>query len=494
MNISIGSSDAVGDDFIQRRPRQRCLCVSRDDGGEEVDEDDDDDDYIESSTASVGDPMLRCSVCVQRILKPYLDRHQQAVRDHQIVKEDCAQKLNQADPSQRLAELQAESQRLREKLTTLRKECGDMAVRCMAVRVENDSHREAMGGGFNDIHNISTEQQQMMDLQRLENGLLEGSMMNAIQSGTDQVRVLRFQWARKVISMHRLDIDPDDIKLTPIQKRRQQSQPAQQLQRRARGIAKIGGLPLPNAGSELFSVLPPKELQSALRLVAMITSTVARCLCIVLPHPIILTLSNGSSSDIIDTVSDEEIQQRRRLAGESIGSSTGGFTRTQQYHTSDQNHYHVTSAGSAGGMPNNSNVPVGSSSTASLLSLMDGSYWTTKAKKALAKATGQQTVVEKPTPEIFVSTDATIVAQRLHHATAAILSDTPNSNSSKFTLSTDVMHQEEFAIALQLLQNDVIVLCIRAGVPVSKLWPAEAMLLNLHELDEYCQQQTAVWY
>jgi hypothetical protein len=52
-----------------------------------------------------------------------------------------------------------------------------------------------------------------------------------------------------------------------------------------------------------------------------------------------------------------------------------------------------------------------------------------------------------------------------------------------------------FAIALQLLQNNVIVLCIRAcWCPVSKLWPAEAMLLNLHALDAYCEQQTAIAY
>ena len=56
------------------------------------------------------------------------------------------------------------------------------------------------------------------------------------------------------------------------------------------------------------------------------------------------------------------------------------------------------------------------------------------------------------------------------------------------------MNKDSFAIALQLLQNDVIVLCIKAGVQVSKIWPAEAMLLNLHELDKFCQQQTSVNY
>ena len=64
--------------------------------------------------------------------------------------------------------------------------------------------------------------------------------------------------------------------------------------------------------------------------------------------------------------------------------------------------------------------------------------------------------------------------------------------SSQFALVVE--NDEEFAIALQLLQNNVVVLCIRAGVPVSKLWPAEAVLLNLYQLDQYCHEQTGVDY
>lgn len=90
--------------------------------------------------------------------------------------------------------------------------------------------------------------------------------------------------------------------------------------------------------------------------------------------------------------------------------------------------------------------------------------------------------------------DASLVAQRLHHATAAVLAEDSSSSSSKFSLGADVMHQESFATALQLLQNNVIVLCIRAGVPVNKLWPGEALLLNLHALDVFCEDQTAVSY
>jgi hypothetical protein len=39
------------------------------------------------------------------------------------------------------------------------------------------------------------------------------------------------------------------------------------------------------------------------------------------------------------------------------------------------------------------------------------------------------------------------------------------------------------------LQNNIVALCIRAGVPVTALWPAEAVLLNLHALQVYCREQ-----
>lgn len=48
--------------------------------------------------------------------------------------------------------------------------------------------------------------------------------------------------------------------------------------------------------------------------------------------------------------------------------------------------------------------------------------------------------------------------------------------------------EEHFTIGLQLLQNDIVALCIQAGVPVRMLWPAEAMLLNLNSLKLYVME------
>ncbi|KAL3821942.1 hypothetical protein ACHAXA_004430 [Cyclostephanos tholiformis] len=48
--------------------------------------------------------------------------------------------------------------------------------------------------------------------------------------------------------------------------------------------------------------------------------------------------------------------------------------------------------------------------------------------------------------------------------------------------------EERFATGLQLLQNDIVALCFRAGVDVSTLWPAESVLLNLHSLCRHCRR------
>jgi hypothetical protein len=524
--MDVGSRDIAGGTTRGVEVVRRCLCHFLEENNKATNYND--DEIVLSG--GKGDSTLRCSVCVHHLLRSSLQRHRKALRAHAAAKEDCERELGRI-PRNRIPELQAESQRLRDKSAVLRKECGDMAVKVAQAALENDTIRETIA------LNASPLERQRLDLERLERGLLEGSLTRAIDTATSQVRFLRFQWARKVFSMYRLQIDPEDIKLTPLQKRRQESQPGQQLQRRARGIAKISGLPLPNAGPELYGVLPPRELQSALRIVATVTSTIARCLGIVLPHRILLTFNNSTLSvgDITDTISDEDLQQHN-VARKEPPTSSGFQNKSTNFHhdSSFFNRSNQTisvnnrNGYGAATRPNNQSSVI-SSSTTSLYSMMDKSYFYNKAKKALAKATGlnstastdssdNNTILRSGTATssgsssssninnktIERSFDATIVAQRLSHATAAILTDVDttadattnnNSASSKFALSCKTMHQgDDFAIALQLLQSDIITLCIRAGVPVSKLWPAEAIVLNLHELEKFCQRQTSVAY
>ena len=461
-----------------------------------------------------GDTSLRCSACVQNLLQSSLQRHSQALQDHAAAKENCQRELDKI-PMHHVPTLKAASQHLRDKSTILRKECADMAVKVAQAALQNETMREKIA------LNSSPLECQRIELQHLERGLLDESLTRAIDTATNQARFLRFQWARKVFAMYRLQIDSEDIKLTPLQKRRQESQPGQQLQRRARGIAKISGLPLPNAGPELYGVLPPRELQSVLRIVATVTSMVARCLGIILPHRILLTFNSSTSSveDITKTISDEDLEQctfTREERMSTVFENAANRHHNSSFSNRSNERMNATKGDRCDALRNYSHSSVISSSTNSLYSMMDKSYFYNKAKKALAKATahyatptnnnGNNTVLRSETPinntknkTIERSFDATIVAQRLSHVTAAILTDVDtavdNSVSSRFALSSKALNQgDDFAVALQLLQNNIITLCIRTGVPVSKLWPAEAMLLNLHELEKFCQRQTSVEY
>lgn len=488
---------------------------------------------------------LFCSVCARNILQPLIERRKRAMEEHATAKKHCASHLAQI-PRSRVPELQAESQRLREQLSSLRNDCSSMAVKVARLVLENDTLRESASMD-------QSLERQRNDLMRLDNSLLEEGMAQAIDNQYRYVRFLRFQWARKVMAMYKIDTD-DVTSTTPLhQKHSKQADSdssrnssSRDIQdfvlkkplqcRRARGISKISGLPLPNAGPELYGVLPPQELQSALRLVATVTSTVARCLGIVLPHRILLTLKNSSAGDIIDEVTEEDIQRRRRNfrlegiigdRGSKDEMSVCGFDNVDNKIRQKSN----LNSASVGCMNNDScdsgrydainngsnstyNQTKGSYTASSLRSLVDGSYWTNKMKKKVGEIVekniynrGNNDNASSNTDVLFrsesrnplhVSTDAKIVRQRLDHATCAILTDIDTSNCtssmkvspSRFALSSKQINEDGFAIALQLLQNDVIVLCMRAGVPISKLWPAEAMLLNLFSLQEELDLKT----
>jgi len=195
-------------------------------------------------------------------------------------------------------------------------------------------------------------------------------------------------------------------------------------------------------------------------------------------------------ADITNTVSDHELQRR---------------LRETHHGPADRDEDHTTTTTTT-----TSTTAIPSSISGSIMSLVDTSYWKKSAKKALALATGHNksslnmlpstssTFAQHPTigedamtPSMDSSSQLSL---RIQYATAAVLAEDHSPSSSKFALSSEVIHQQDFAIALQLLQNNVVVLCIRAGVPVGQLWPGEAILLNLYQLDQYCQDQTGVSY
>ena len=79
------------------------------------------------------------------------------------------------------------------------------------------------------------------------------------------------------------------------------------------------------------------------------------------------------------------------------------------------------------------------------------------------------------------------MATRIRHAAAAVISE-GSDGTVLYTLippgwtgapTRARSPEDDFATCMQLLQNNVVALCIRAGVQVSEMWPAEALLLNL---------------
>eukprot|EP00977_Amphora_coffeiformis_P002234 scaffold425_cov175-Amphora_coffeaeformis.AAC.93 len=317
-------------------------------------------------------------------------------------------------------DLQEQVQAAREKAQALRRQCAQKAMDVARKSCENDERRQQM----------EVAQRALIFrpyLTRLQSSLLdEGSLAHALEQGRRQVRLLRFEWAKRAFLMHRLDVT------IPPEAASSNSKTTTSRPKVAKGIGKIGGLPLPHAGAELYGVLPPQELESALRLVASVTSLVASCLGIVLPHPILLWASSSSS---LSASSSHDLAQDTPTP--ETPKTTKDPVPVEKFSTN------IT-------MPSSL-----AASTASLANLMGQT-----AKK-----------------------------ERMRHAAAAILAEDHSSHGSSYSLSAKVTTEDQYAIALQLLQNDIVILCIRAGVPVAKLWPAQALLLNLQALHEFCQEQ-----
>eukprot|EP00978_Attheya_sp_CCMP212_P034892 scaffold148980_cov51-Attheya_sp.AAC.1 len=325
-----------------------------------------------------------------------------------------------------------------------------------------------------------------------------------------------------------------------------------------KGIGTIGGLPLPHAGPTLYGVLPANVLSSSLRLVASLTCTVARCLGIQLPHPILLQpcpiirssnheqrcnkKSHGTNSritrsdplaiafatrqqgDIIDTVlpmSSAQMPLGQGGDGSIMGARDSSvpetLPQTQQQSPAPSSLLSLfsptTAATAAAVALSSSSNRLGksarrvfgrvNSSKGSILS--SPSPPSSSSSSCSQRHHGNDAVSSSSSSSISEynglsskskknnhrdhhhgSMEQTAVEERIRHATAAVVSDT----TVHYYL--DASHNPEtegFAVGLQLLQNDVIALCIRAGVNVDALWPAEALLLNLHALHLFCQDQ-----
>jgi len=416
-----------------------------------------------------------CAACVKAYLKETRARRARVVEEHEKLRQKCQLSLEQSPP---WGELQYQLMDLHKKSEKLRAAMNHLALQTARMACQNEERKAALTARSNQV----VPQREI--LRRWDVLLLDGEK-GALKTGVIQtchkVRRIRFQWAVAAFQMHRLDV--------------KNVQQMTHRMKHAKGIGKIGGLPLPHAGPELYSVLPPAELQSALRLVASLTSLVASCLGIVLPHPILLT-TNGSIGDLAaSTASGKEAMKslsadhrsssnRRRVDGAS--SKHGGSSASLSSSTASLASYVGQTVGRVLGPATKSSRSLEREARQS------SSYLKSSVTTSAGSSSPSKSINNQPN----LNSDA--VQQRIHHAMSAVLAEAPSTHDRSgasiqhYALSVATMQQpdgEEFTIALQLLQNNIVALCIRAGAPVSHLWPAEAVLLNLHTLHEFCREQ-----
>ena len=441
---------------------------------------------------------------------------------------------------------------LKERLDSLRSQSNDLAVKVTAKTMENDERQSNLElhsqkvilaqERLNSMKNCLVFQADESMNSRDENKLYDndsvgdGRLRDALDHGRHQIQSLRFQFALRVFDMHRIDVGDEYTN----------GNKGKMNKDNATGVGKIGGLPLPHAGPALYGVLPQGVLASSLRLVATLTNLVSRCLGVVLPHPILVCARECSKcgavynfgGDVIDTISLDDIDIDDGFSDDaqiSICNACCQEGSNQRGGAASVSKTKVTHA----------KLPAANTTTrsskSSLISIVGASARKAMALTAsatsramsnaqhLAYPSGASSDAKslQGTPSNLISTSPSIITKRINHASFAVLAESYESGATEYILNpprlkedggnnegkilpsvneTDTscsnsqsqlfsnredFHsaEERFSIGVQLLQNDVIALCFRAGVDVSKLWPAESVLLNLHALLEHCQAQ-----
>jgi Vacuolar sorting 38 and autophagy-related subunit 14 len=411
------------------------------------------------------DDRVYCPSCVRRALHDAQERHAVAKQIWWNARQQCTEYFRNRPPhddaAHRWMEYQHRQQALRMELDQLRQQCSKVAMEAYTLHAKIVERQEQQQRSPEPLATV--RRQILSQIQRNLCGYYTaaphdqdptivsespaneipppsgGALIDAIQEAKQYNRTLRFHWAIQAFEMLRLHVEEEDL-FNAAEKTL--NHPASDPRQSVSGIGKISGLPLPHAGPELYGVLPREELQSALRLVAQLTHLVARCLGIVLPHPILLQpLSHPSTAESNPPV------------------------RTFILEKALLEEMDIANLARATNAPN----------TLSLERRGDGLYPT--STDSISSSTALSTLAQ--------SMDPARVEQRIQHAVAPIVAEDVR-RTTWYSLSTDP------GVGLALLQNDILALCLRAGVPIPQLYPGEAILLNLYALKVYCREQVAV--
>lgn len=509
---------------------------------------------------------LSCRSCAARQLSSKIARYSSAKQKHLQKKRDCQLRLLQTrlggddsgdddndnfalehskrkslpDPNQ----INQEVLSLKERLATLRSQSNDLAVHVTAKTMENDEREAKLQSESSKIflaqerigtmkhclllqseHNINSQEGKQI----MGGNNDDGRLRDALEYGRHQIQTQRFQFALQVFDMHRIDVGEEYTSQRKGNGEKKMNLPT--------GVGKIGGLPLPHAGPALYGVLPQGVLASSLRLVASLTNLVARCLGVVLPHPILVCAMEcvkcgefyDFGGDIVDATNFDDGNEGEEWLGDDSYHSLCNTCYQDDDTASNSKDQRGFTAGLKSKV-SHAKFSSPSNSTKSNKSLM--SFVGASARKAMAltasatsRAMSNKETMTYPSSESTTHREASekitspsVVKKRINHASFAVLAESyepgateyvlnpprlkedgnnltrtnedgglNNSQNQLFSNREDFRSAEErFSIGVQLLQNDVIALCFRAGVDVSNLWPTESVLLNLHALLEQC--------
>ena len=310
-----------------------------------------------------------CQACSS--ISSQIARYQAAKSKHEELKKECHQRLldtrlppptatgiittsNGGDNDERTTENNTESiskrqqlpdpnqvssqvLHLKHKLQCLRSTSNELAVRLTAKTMENDERESQLQFNATKIQ-LARERLEVMrrcllvhseegaptNSNKLEEGKcstdsdndqIGGGLKDALVTGTKQIQTLRFQYACKVFDMHKIDVGEQyTSNHHKKNKNKEQQHSSNNNNLSATGVGKIGNLPLPHAGPVLYGVVPRMVLASSLRWVASLTQLVARCLGVVLPHPILVCSKEcrqcgcmyDFTSDVIDMLDDAD--------------------------------------------------------------------------------------------------------------------------------------------------------------------------------------------
>jgi hypothetical protein len=410
-----------------------------------------------NNTTTADAPPLWCSHCVQRALAQSRQRYLTAYERHQQACHTYHQESPLILPTHRtlvqLPQIVHTTLQLRERLEILRQQSSTLALQVAQSSMDIDTRRRRLEQDTTHVTRTALERWRHSHMESLH--ACHAEWMQRVQS-------LRYHWALLAFELHQLHVVP-----TTNHDTRSSSSI-----RQARGIGKIAGLPLPHAGPTLYSVLPTRELESALRLVASLTKLVAQCLGIRLPHPIVSSSSATNNNNGGDLAVEHDLMPRSCEASEYVWTTFSPWENT------------TTAAAVEGTLKE---TDVSSSQTWTSWLLDKAAHGMKPSKSPPSAGSPPSTTTASTRSHVPPSMDPAIVQQRIQACTYAIFTEDTSPHSSRYVLTTS--QPEAWTIALQLLQNNIVALCVRAGVSVSTLWPAEAVLLNLQALRVHCAEQ-----